>query len=336
MRIFLIIYKRWANDGSLYAVLSAAGFSLKAIFVKLGYAAGPVDALTLLALRMGFALPLFLWLIWYSRAADQASLNLKDSLRVLGLAVLGYYLSSLFDFYGLQYISAGLERLILYLYPTLVLIIHACISRQLPNRHTAVAMGLCYVGLGVAFVHDLGQTGFGSQIAIGSAWVFASAVTYALYYLGTGAMVARLGSMRLAGLAGGTSCLLVLGHFFLFGHPATLTQLPASVWANGALMAIFSTALPIYWMAKAIQRMGAAQAAAVGSLGPVLTVFASWMILGEALSTFQIGGLALVMFGVSRLKPIHKKVVMKETLPAAKSTRYETGIKLKSITRSTS
>lgn len=298
--------KRWLQNGSVYAVLSAAGFSLKAVFVKLGYAAGPVDALTLLAVRMGFALPLFIWLIWFSRAADQTSLSLPDCLRILALAVLGYYLSSLFDFYGLQYISAGLERLILYLYPTLVLVIQACISRRLPNRHTTLAMGLCYVGLSIAFVHDLGQTGFGSQIAIGSAWVLASAVTYALYYLGTGAMVLRFGSMRLTGLAGGTSCLLVLGHFFMFGHPARLIHLPAGVWTNGALMAIFSTALPIYWMALAIQRMGAAQAAAVGSLGPVLTVFATWMILGEALSMIQIGGLALVMFGVSRLKPAQK------------------------------
>jgi drug/metabolite transporter (DMT)-like permease len=293
----------WAQDGRLYAVLSAAGFSLKAIFVKLGYAAGPVDALTLLALRMGFALPLFLWLIWLSRTPGAARLSAADIGRIWLLALLGYYLSSLFDFYGLQYISSGLERLILYLYPTLVLVFHACLSHRLPSGRTVQAMGICYAGLGIAFMVDLGQTGQGTQVMTGAAWVFASAVTYALYYLGTGAMVQRIGSMRLAGLAGSASCLFVLAHFLLFGHPATLPQLPVGVWTNGALMALLSTALPIYWMALAIQRMGAAQAAAVGSLGPVLTVLASWTLLGEPLSLFQLSGLALVILGVARLKP---------------------------------
>lgn len=295
--------QHWAHDGRLYAVLSAAGFALKAIFVKLGYAAGPVDALTLLTLRMGFALPLFLWLIWLSRNPGQARLSLADIGRVSVLALLGYYLSSLFDFYGLQYISSGLERLILYLYPTLVLLFQACLSRRLPSGRTVQAMGICYVGLGIAFMHDLGQTGYGAQVLIGAAWVAASAVTYALYCLGTGAMVQRVGSMRLAGLAGAISCVLVLLHFLLVGDPAALPRLPAGVWINGALMALLSTALPIYWMALAIQRMGAPHAAAVGSLGPVLTVCASWTLLGEPVSYYQLGGLALVMLGVARLKP---------------------------------
>lgn len=296
-------FQQWARDGRLYAVLSAAGFSLKAVFVKLGYAAGPVDALTLLALRMGIALPLFVWLVWRSRDNTQAPLDGMDAIRILLLGTFGYYLSSLFDFYGLEYISAGLERLILYLYPTLVLVFQAIASRRRPAFRTAQAMAICYLGLGIAFVHDLGLTGHGEQVMTGAAWVFASAVTYALYYLGTGAMVKRLGSMRLAGLAGSASSILVLAHYILYGAPAKLLTLPATVWLYAALMALLSTALPVYWMALAIQRMGAAQAAAVGSLGPVLTVLASWALLGEQLSAFQLGGLALVMFGVSRLKP---------------------------------
>jgi drug/metabolite transporter (DMT)-like permease len=303
MPIHSSLAARWLQDGRLYAVLAAAGFSLKAIFVKLGYAAGPVDALTLLALRMGFALPLFLGLVWLSRKPGQASLSKGDIVRIWLLALSGYYLSSLFDFYGLQYISSGLERLILYLYPTLVLVFQAILSRRLPGSRTVQAMGICYVGLGIAFVHDLGQAGQGAQIAIGAAWVFASAVTYAMYYLGTGALVQRVGSMRLAGLAGSASCVLVLGHFFLFGHPQSLAAMPSGVWMNGALMAVLSTAAPIYLLALAIHRMGSAQAAAVGSMGPALTVVASWLILGEPLSAFQVGGLALVMFGVARLKP---------------------------------
>jgi drug/metabolite transporter (DMT)-like permease len=283
--------------------LSAAGFSLKAVFVKLGYAAGPVDALTLLALRMGFALPLFVWLLWLSRNDEQVPLTAMDGARVFLLGMFGYYLSSLFDFYGLEYISAGLERLILYLYPTLVLVFQMLISRRRPALRTVQAMAVCYLGLGIAFVHDLGLAGHGAQVIKGAAWVFASAVTYALYYLGTGAMVKRLGSMRLSGLAGSASSILVLGHYLLCGTPEKLLTLPPAVWLHAALMALLSTALPVYWLALAIQRIGATQAAAVGSLGPVLTVFASWALLGEPLSVSQLAGLALVMFGISRLKP---------------------------------
>ncbi len=295
--------QQWTKDGRLYALLSAAGFSLKAVFVKLGYAAGPVDALTLLALRMGLALPLFVWLAWLSRDERQAPLDGMDAIRILLLGMFGYYLSSLFDFYGLEYISTGLERLILYLYPTLVLVFQVVASRRLPSSRMVQAMAVCYLGLGIAFIHDVSLAGHGAQVMTGSAWVFASAVTYALYYLGTGAMVNRLGSMRLAGLAGSASSILVLAHYLLCGTSAKLVALPSVVWLYAALMALLSTVLPVYWMALAIQRMGAAQAAAVGSLGPVLTVFASWAVLGEPISAFQLGGLALVMFGVSRLKP---------------------------------
>jgi drug/metabolite transporter (DMT)-like permease len=303
MRRLQLTLQPWLRDGRLYAVLSAAGFSLKAVFVKLGYAAGPVDALTLLALRMGFALPLFAWLVWLSRDQAQTPLGWRDAGRIALLGMFGYYLSSLFDFYGLEYISAGLERLILYVYPTLVLVFQAVARRTLPSGRVAQAMAVCYAGLAIAFIHDAGAAAEGAHVWLGGAWVFASAVTYALYYLGTGSMVARIGSMRLTGLAGGASSVLVLAHYLAAGSPSALPALPSGVWINAALMAVLSTALPIYWMALAIQRMGAAQAAAFGSLGPVLTVVASWALLGEALSAYQLGGLALVMLGVARLKP---------------------------------
>jgi drug/metabolite transporter (DMT)-like permease len=293
----------WIRDGRLYAFLAAAGFSLKAVFVKLAYQSHAVEPLTLLALRMAFALPLFLWLIRKSRSPDNPPLSLADAGRIWMLALLGYYLSSLFDFHGLTYISAGLERLILYLYPTMVLLLDACRTRKAPSARTWMAMAVCYAGLAIAFSHDLHQAGQGSDVLKGSAWVFASAVTYALYYLGTGDMVKRMGSMRLAGLAGSASCVLVLGHFLLFGHPQALPQLPADIYGWSLLMAVLSTALPIYWLALAIRSMGAAQAAAMGTMGPVLTVVAAWAMLGESLSLLQLAGLGLVMLGVTRLKP---------------------------------
>lgn len=300
--------QRYLDNGSLFAVLSALGFSLKAIFVKLAYAAGPVDAITLLALRMGMSLPLFLWLIWFSRHHDNAPLTLGSTGRVLMLGLFGYYLASLFDFYGLQYISAGLERLILFTYPTLVLIFQAVAMREKPTPRVLLAMGICYFGLGVAFVHDVSVSGMGDQVILGSLWVFGSAVTYALYYSGTGAMLKSMSSMRLAGLAGTASSVMVLGHYLLTGDFSQLAHLPSAVWLNAALMALLSTVLPIYWVSLAIQRMGATQTAAVGNLGPVLTVLASWALLSEDISAYQIAGLALVLFGVSRLKPGKAKV----------------------------
>ncbi|MGE7991907.1 DMT family transporter [Pseudomonas sp. NPDC089554] len=297
---------RQLQNGSLYAVLAALGFSFKAIFVKLSYAAGPVDAVSLLAMRMGLSLPLFAWLVWASRREANTPLTPLDLLRVALLGLLGYYLSSLFDFYGLQYISAGLERMILFTYPTLVLIFQAIALRERPTPRTLLAMGLCYLGLGIAFVHDLGNTSGGQQVLVGSLWVFASAVTYALFYSGTGMMLKRMGGMRLAGLCGVASSLMVLGHFLVVADIKQLWQLPPAIWTYAGMMALFSTVLPIYWVALAIQRLGPTQTAAVGNLGPVLTLLASWAILSEAISAYQLAGLALVMLGVSRLKPAKK------------------------------
>ena len=295
--------RRWAQDGRLYAILAATGMSMKAVFVKLGYAAAPVDALTMLALRMGFALPLFLGLAWLARDPKATPLTAKDWLHIATLGFFGYYLASLFDFYGLETITAGLERLILYLYPTLVLLFQVCLTGQRPSKRTLQALGVCYLGLGIGFVHDLQATGMSDGLLTGAAWVFASAVAYALYFVGTGAVVGRIGSMRMAGLAGSASCFFVLLHYALAGNLAALATLPPAVWLNGALMAVVSTVVPIYWLSLAIARLGASQTAALGNLGPVLTVFASWLLLGEPLSVFQLGGLALVILGVSRLKP---------------------------------
>jgi drug/metabolite transporter (DMT)-like permease len=301
-RTLSLHFTRWLHDGRLFAVLAAAGFSMKAVFVKLAYATASVDALTLLAMRMGFSLPLFLWLIVRTNGEGAARLGAGDGVRVLMLGCVGYYLSSLFDFYGLTYITAGLERMILYLYPTLVLLLQAWLMRQPPGKRAWQAMGICYAGLAIAFAHDLGQRGNGSDVMLGAAWVFASAVTYAMYYHGTGSMVGRIGSTRLAGLAGSASSVLVLAHFLLFGHPQSLASLPAAVWVHALMMAVFSTVLPVWWLSLAIQRLGAGQAAAIGTMGPILTVFAAWLLLGESMSLLQAAGLALVMFGITRLK----------------------------------
>lgn len=286
----------WWQDGRNLALLAAAGFSLKAIFVKLAYAAGPVDAITLLALRMLLALPAFIWLVY---KAGGARLQGGDWLGMLLLGLVGYYLSSLFDFIGLQTISAGLERLILFTYPTLVLLMEAVWRRKPIGARVWLGMGLTYLGLLAAFWHDLIHTQASLAVLIGAGWVFLSSLSYSVYYLGTGRYVQRVGAMRLAGLSGSLACGFVLAHFAATRPLASLAQLAPAIWGWSLAMALFSTVLPIWLAARAVAALGASKAAAMGTIGPVLTIVFGWFILSEPFSWAQLLGLALVLGGVS-------------------------------------
>lgn len=279
--------------GLALAVLSAVAFSFKAIFVKLGLAHG-ADAVTLLALRMGFALPVFLAMAW---RAGAAGLTRRDWLWLAALGLAGYYLSSLFDFLGLQTISAGLERLILFTYPTLVLLFSALFLGHRIRPAAWGALALCYAGIGLAVSHDLAFAGASHDLVVGSLWVFASAVSYALFWMGSGHVVARIGATRLSAFASIFACLFVLGHFAAT-HPLEALRVPPRVYADGLALALLSTVLPIWLQAEAIRRVGAPTAALVGTLGPVVTIFLGWWILDEAMSASQLAGAALVIAGV--------------------------------------
>ncbi|MDT3737024.1 MAG: DMT family transporter [Denitratisoma sp.] len=281
------------NAGLLLAVLSAVAFSFKAIFVKLGLAHG-ADAVTLLALRMGFALPVFLVMAWRSGAAG---LTQRDWLWLAALGLVGYYLSSLFDFLGLQYISAGLERLILFTYPTLVLLFSALFLGHKIRPAAWGALVLCYAGIGLAVSHDLTFAGASRNLIVGSLWVFASAVSYALFWMGSGHVVARIGAMRLSAFASIFACLFVLGHFAAT-RPLAALSVPPRAYLDGLALALVSTVLPIWLQAEALRRIGAPTAALVGTLGPVITIFLGWAILGEAMSPSQLAGAGLVIAGV--------------------------------------
>lgn len=287
---------RWWHDGRTLALLSAAGFSLKAIFVKLAYAAGPVDAITLLAMRMSLALPAFIWLV---RQAGGEPLSAADRLGMVVLGMVGYYLSSLFDFLGLQYITAGLERLILFTYPTLVLLMEAAWRRRPIAGRVWAAMGLCYLGLLAAFWHDLRHTEASSRVLMGAGWVFLSALTFSAYYLGTARYVKRQGASRLSGLAGAIASGFVLGHYALVRPISAVFSQPATVWGWALAMALVSTVLPIWLAARAVERLGPGRAAAMGTVGPVLTIVFGWIILNEPFSLMQLLGLGLVLAGVS-------------------------------------
>ena len=282
--------------GAALVALGAIAFSGKAIMIKLAFRHG-VDPTTLLAFRMIFSAPLFLLLAWWaSRGAHVAPMSGRDRWTVFALGIVGYYLSSYFDFLGLQHITAALERLVLFLNPTLVLILSALLFHRRITLRDAAAIVLSYLGIVAAFVNDL--TTQPGNVVLGTAWVLLSAVLYAAYLIGSGRIVGRLGSLRLAGYAGSVSCLAVVAHFMLTSDPRLLfTQAPQVYWLS-LLMASVATVLPIALIAEGIRRLGASHASIIASIGPIVTIFFGAIFLGEPVTAMQLLGAALVLAGV--------------------------------------
>lgn len=280
------------------AALAAIGFSAKTILVKLAYVQS-VDAVTLLALRMAFSVPFFLIVAFQQRGpAARPSLTARDYWVVGVLGLLGYYLSSLLDFTGLQYISAGLERLILFLYPTLVLAMSALWLKKPFGFRELTAVLLSYSGIALVFVGEL--DGGGDTLWLGVAYVFAGTVSYALYLLGAGQAIARLGAMRFTAYAMLVACAASILQFVLT-HPPEALLLPMPVYQLSLAMAIVSTVLPVFMLSAAIRRIGSGHASLVGTIGPVSTLLMAAVFLGEPMTLWQVGGAALVLMGVLSL-----------------------------------
>ena len=298
-------WNNWSTErlGIALAVLAALGFSFKAIFVKLAYAAAAVDAVTLLTLRMTFALPIALWAsLWLCRAAPPLSRN--DWGLLLALGVLGYYGASILDFIGLQYISAALERLILFIYPTLTVLIGVLFMGKALEKRQVAALALSYAGIGLAFAHDLQVTDDMHAVLLGGAFIFGSALSYALYSAGAEVAIRRLGTLRFAALAIIVSTFATQLHFVLTQPFSALAQ-PLEVYAYAAAMALFSTVLPVFWQSAAVQRIGAARTVLIGTLGPMLTIFFAWLLLTEPVSIAQLLGAGLVLAGVLLVSQRH-------------------------------
>jgi len=282
--------------GMALAILAAFGFSFKAILVKLAYPYG-VDAITLLALRMAFALPVFVWVGWRV-SRGMPALSAREWLGVILMGLAGYYGASVFDFLGLQYISAGLERLILFTYPTLTLLFGMALARRLASRREVAALALCYLGIGAAFWHDLELAQDAAAIWLGSGLVFGSALCYAIYLTGSARLIARLGTARFAALATLISTVAVFGHFAATQPLARLVQ-PWPVYGYALAMGLLCTAMPVFAQAAAIRRLGSPRVALVSMLGPLATIgFAGWL-LEEPLSLAQLAGALLVIGGIT-------------------------------------
>jgi drug/metabolite transporter (DMT)-like permease len=268
--------------GLAIAIGGAVLFSTKAVVAKLLYRYH-IDAVTLIAFRMLFSFPVFAGVaVWKMRT--QPPLSVSDRWRLVGLGLVGYYLSSYLDFLGLQYISVGLERLILFLTPTFVLLITAVFLKRRIRGLEWMALGLSYCGIVLVFMHDIGA---GGSIVTGSV-------------LGTGEMVRRIGSLRLVAYAMCVSSVACIGQFFVL-RPAALLIQPWEVYGLSLVNGIFCTIFPVFMTMVAVQRIGAPTASQAGMIGPVSTLFLGWAVLGEPITAVQLAGTGLVLAGIYML-----------------------------------
>lgn len=279
--------------GLLLALFGSIAFSGKAIIVKLAYRYG-VDAVTLIMYRMLFALPIFAAMGWWA-SRGKPPLSRKDWLGIIGLGITGYYLASFLDFAGLAYISASLERLILYLNPTLVVMLGWVLYRRGIQWGQALGMLISYCGVVLVFGHEASLQG--SHAALGTLLVFLSAVSYAIYLVYSGEMVKRIGSLRLVGLATTVACLCCLLQFVLLRPLSAAVVAPEVIWLS-VLNATLCTAVPVLMVMMAIERIGAGMAAQTGMVGPLSTILMGVWILGEPFTVWVAAGTALVITGI--------------------------------------
>ncbi len=285
-----------ATRGFLFAVIGAVGFSFKAILAKLMYGYG-LDASAVMTLRMGYALPFFILMGVIAQRRAKTPISQRDWGWLIVLAILGYYLASYFDFAGLQYISATLERLILFLYPTIVLIIGAIWLKKPITRLHVIALLVSYIGIALALFSDF-KTHNSHNVWLGGSLVFASALSYAFYLVINGMIVERVGAARLSAWATSIACIIALCHYAITHSLSTMLTYSPLIHAYGLAMAIFTTLIPIWCISAALIHIGTARVALCGALGPVFTLFLGWLILHEPVTGLQMLGGSLAIVGV--------------------------------------
>lgn len=284
--------------GFIIAFVGSLLFSTKAIIVKKAFAQTHTDALTLLTLRMVFSLPFFIGAaILASNKKDNVTLTVRHWAAITALGLFGYYLSSLFDFIGLQYVSAGLERLILFLYPSFVLLINAAVFRQKISVIQKIALALTYLGIGVAYFGELGIDFSNPHFLLGSSLIFICAITFAFYIVGSGKIIPLVGATKFTAYTMLAATAGIFLHFLIAGN---YKDMPAgeSFWGYGFLLAIIATVIPGFLISNAMKRIGSTNVAIVSGIGPVSTIIQAHFILGERIFFEQITGTILVIAGV--------------------------------------
>jgi len=285
-------YRFW---GIAFALAGTISFAFRPVLIKLGYSLHPVSATTLLFLRMTLSLPFFLAMAWWMRGG--APIARRDWLGIIGLGFLGYYLASLLDFLGLQYVSAGVGRLIMFLYPTLVVILSAAFLKKQPTARELAALAVTYAGIALVLSGQLAAASESRLFVFGAVLIFSSAMCYAVYLVTGSQLVRRVGSLRFTAYTMMVSAMPAIAQFCVLETPAAL-DLPAELWWTAVVLAVACTALPVLLVAEALKRIGANHFALIGALGPVTTVFADIVLLGGGLSAAQLLGGALVISGV--------------------------------------
>jgi drug/metabolite transporter (DMT)-like permease len=286
---------RYLLWGVLFALAGTIAFAFRPVLIKLSYEMHPVSATTLLFLRMTISLPFFLAMAWWFRAAPP--LARRDWAGVVGLGFLGYYLASLLDFVALQYIPAGLGRLIMFLYPTIVVLLSALFLGKNPTRREIMALAITYAGIALVLSHRLDVSPEHRQFLFGALLAFASAACYAVYLVTGSQLVKRVGSARFTAYTMIVSTAPAVAQFLVVESRAAL-DLPGPVWTYALLLATVCTVLPVFLVAEALKRIGANHFALIGALGPVTTVLADFVLLEGALTPLQVMGGALVISGV--------------------------------------
>lgn len=285
-------------SGFLITLLGAVFFSTKAIFVKLAFKETGVDAISLLSLRMLFSLPFYLVAAWLGAKKEAIKpLTKKDWFYVCLLGIFGYHLSSLFDFIGLQYVSAGLERLILFLYPTFSVLINTYFFKTKLNRTQIIALVLTYLGIGIAYFGELKIDSSNPEFYFGSMMIFLCAVTYSFYLVGTGRMVAKVGATRYTAYAMLSATAGIFLQFLLTRKLASVPLNPTLLW-YGLVLALVATVLPSFMMSNGMKRIGSNNVSIITSIGPVSTIIQAHFFLGESILPTQVFGTILVIIGV--------------------------------------
>lgn len=282
--------------GVLYMCVGAVCFSAKAIFIKLAYQKFDVDYLTLLSLRFGMALPFFIVIgIYRAKKGQFKQISYRDWWLIAALSLLGYYIASLFDFMGLQYITAGLERIILFTYPTMVVIFSSLFLKKKISKTGSIALGITYLGIAIiAFDPHIFES---ANFLKGSALILVSAVTYALYLVFGGEQINKYGSINFNVIAMVFSSVYVLVHFYSVST-SSLFNLPNDIYLYGLALAIISTVIPTFLVMEGIKLLGANLGAIVASIGPASTIIMGYIFLGETLSIQEFLGSVLVLLGV--------------------------------------
>jgi len=287
--------------GALLAFVGIFMFSAKAIFVKLVYEFG-VDSITVLAYRMIFSLPIYIaiWLAYRKKEMKKNNTHFKTFFAVIPLGIMGYYLASFLDFEGLVYIDASMERLIVFIYPTLVLLLGFLLFKRRIMRNQVVAIAIAYIGIAIAFGNKID---FNEQnnILLGSVFVFGSTLSYAIYLVFSEKYIQKIGTVVFTSLSMIVSCIAVLTHYY-FSYGFTLFQHSFEVYLYTFLMSIFCTVIPSFMITQSIKMIGSSNMAILGSVGPISTMILAVIFLNEVITAYQIAGTVVVILGVLMLK----------------------------------